>query len=338
MKKLRVLAFMHEDLVPPESMEGLSDKEREDLRTEYDVVSALAAMGHEVRKVGVRNDLAPLGSVIEEWKPEIAFNILEEFHGKATNDYLVVSYLELLNVPYTGCNPRGLILARDKALSKKLLAYHRIRVPDFAVFTVGKKVKRPKKLEYPLIVKSLVEEASLGIAQASLVDNDDKLAERVQFIHENIGTDAIAEKFIEGRELYVSVLGSQRLQVLPVWELLFTNMPPDAPLIATAKIKWDKSYQKKRGIESGAAKNLPAGADEKIQRISKRIYRILELTGYARLDYRLSPEGELYFLEANPNPQVARGEDMADSALAAGISYEAMLQKILNIGLKRNGR
>jgi D-alanine-D-alanine ligase len=334
MKKLRVLAFMHEDLVPPDRAEDIDEKKLEECRTEYDVVSTLRAMGHEVRTIGVRDELAPLGTVIQEWKPEIAFNILEEFHGKATNDYLVVSYLELLKVPYTGCSPRGLILARDKALSKKILAYHRIRTPDFAVFPVGRKVKRPRKLEFPLIVKSLVEEASLGIAQASLVDSDEKLAERVGFIHESIRTDAIAEKYIEGRELYVGVLGNQRLRVLPLWELLFTNMPPDAPLIATAKIKWDKTYQKKRGIESKAAKDLPEGVAEHIERLSRRIYRLLELNGYARLDYRLSPAGEVFFIEANPNPQIAKGEDLADSAKAAGLSYEALLRKVISIGLR----
>jgi D-alanine-D-alanine ligase len=227
-----------------------------------------------------------------------------------------------------------LILARDKALSKKILAYHRIRTPEFAVFPMGRKVKRPRKLEFPLIVKSLVEEASLGIAQASLVETDEKLTERVGFIHESIRTDAIAEKYIEGRELYVGVLGNQRLQVLPLWELLFTNMPPDAPLIATAKIKWDKSYQKKRGIDSRAAKDLPEGVAEHIHRLSKRIYKQLGLTGYARLDYRLSPTGDVYFLEANPNPQIAKGEDLADSAKAAGLSYEALLRKIISIGLR----
>jgi D-alanine-D-alanine ligase len=334
MKKLRVLAFMHEDLVPPERAQDIDEKKLEECRTEYDVVSTVKAMGHEVRTIGLRDELAPLGGVIQEWKPEIAFNILEEFHGKATNDYLVVSYLELLNVPYTGCSPRGLILARDKALSKKILAYHRIRTPEFAVFPMGRKVKRPRKLEFPLIVKSLVEEASLGIAQASLVETDEKLTERVGFIHESIRTDAIAEKYIEGRELYVGVLGNQRLQVLPLWELLFTNMPPDAPLIATAKIKWDKSYQKKRGIDSRAAKDLPEGVAEHIHRLSKRIYKQLGLTGYARLDYRLSPTGDVYFLEANPNPQIAKGEDLADSAKAAGLSYEALLRKIISIGLR----
>jgi D-alanine-D-alanine ligase len=185
-------------------------------------------------------------------------------------------------------------------------------------------------------VKSLVEEASLGIAQASLVDTDEKLEERVRFIHESIQTDAIAEKYIAGRELYVGVLGNQRLQVLPVWELLFTNIPPDVPAIATAKIKWDRAYQKKRGIESGEAKDLPGGVKEHIDRVSKRIYRTLCLSGYARLDYRLSPSGELYFLEANPNPQIAKGEDLADAAKAAGMSYEALLQKVISIGLKSN--
>ena len=337
MKKLRVLAFMDEDLVPPDDVKGLSPEDIEPWRTEWDVVSTLRAMGHEVLKLGLEEELAPLRASIADWKPDIAFNILEEFQGKPTNDYVVVSYLESLGASYTGCNPRGLILARDKALSKKLLAYHRIRTPEFAVFPMGRKVKRPGWLDFPLIVKSLVEEASLGISQASIVENDEKLAERVEFIHTSIKTDALVEKYIEGRELYVGVLGNQRLQVLPVWELVFNNMPSDSSHIATRRVKWSRAYQKKRGIESKAAKDLPNGLQKEIIKVSKRIYRILGLSGYARIDYRLNEKGHLHVLEVNPNPQIARGEDLANSAEAAGISYEKLLQRILNIGLSHEG-
>jgi len=149
-----------------------------------------------------------------------------------------VSYLELLQVPYTGCNPRGLFLARDKALSKKLLHYHRIRVPDFAVMKRGRRIQRPKRLDFPLIVKSLTQEASIGIAQASVVEDDAKLVERVQFVHESIGTDAIVEQFIAGRELYCGVIGNERLRVLPVWELTFDNLPEGRHAIATERVKW----------------------------------------------------------------------------------------------------
>ncbi len=152
------------------------------------------------------------------------FNLLEQFHGETIYDQNVASYLELMRVPYTGCNPRGLMLARGKDLSKKLVHYHRIPVPAFAVFPMRRKVKRPTRLALPLIVKSLSEDGSRGISQASVVDTDEKLAERVAFIHEQIGTAAIAEQYIEGRELYVGVLGNDRLRVLPVWELKFGNM------------------------------------------------------------------------------------------------------------------
>src|SRR5690606_15796431 len=160
---------------------------------------------------------------------------------------------------YTGCNPRGLMLAHDKALTKMVLRYHRIRVPNFAVLPLGRKVRRPSKLQFPLLVKSLTEEGSVGIAQASIVHDDEKLAERVDFVHRHLGTHAIAEEYIDGRELYVGVLGNQRLQTLPIWELHFPKLREDAPRIATGKVKWDYKYQKKIGIRSSRARNLPEG-------------------------------------------------------------------------------
>ena len=254
---------MDEDLVPPDDVEGLTDEEIKPWLMEFDVVSTLASMGHDVYKIGLHDELASLQTEIEELEPDVTFNILEEFQGKATYDYLVVSYLESMGQAYTGCNPRGLIIARDKSLTKKILAYHRIRVPDFTVFPRNRRIKRPPFLDFPLIVKSLVEEASLGISQASVVDNDRKLVERVEFIHNSIGTDALVEKYIEGRELYVGVLGNGRLLVLPVWELSFANLPAGAPRIATRRVKWDYAYQKKIGLKSRAARNLPSGLEKR---------------------------------------------------------------------------
>jgi D-alanine-D-alanine ligase len=332
-KKLRILVLMHEDLVPPESIEGLSEKEIAPWKTEYDVVVTLQEMGHEVLPLGVASDLGVLRDAIEEFKPHVTFNLLEEFHGVAVYDQHVVSYLELMKKRYTGCNPRGLMLAHDKALSKKILAFHRIPVPDFMVLPLGRKVRMPRRLDYPLLVKSLTEEGSVGIARASLVIDENLLRERAEFIHRQLQTDAIAEQYIPGRELYVGVTGNQRLQVFPIWELLFTNLPDDAPFIATAKVKWDESYQKKLGVKTEAAKNLPDVIEQKILRLSKRAYRALNLTGYARMDFRLTPDGGIFLLEANPNPQLSYGEDFAESAEAAGFSYEELLQRIINLGL-----
>jgi D-alanine-D-alanine ligase len=332
--RLRVLALVHRHLIPPDTLDEGTDIISAPWRTEYDVISTLRAMGHEVQTLGVHDDLGEIRRVATEWRPHIAFNLLEGFDDIAIFDQNVVSHLELLKLPYTGCNPRGLLLARDKSLSKKLLAYHRIAVPDFEVFRAGRPIRRPKRLPFPLIVKSLTQEASIGISQASVVDTDEKLKERVAFIHESIGTAAIVEQYIEGRELYVGVLGNQTLQSLPVWELFFSNMPPEAKRIATDRVKWSVKYQKKYGIESGAARELPDAICDTIQNVCKRAFRALELSGFARIDLRLDEAGHVWVLEANPNPQIARGEDFAASAEKVGLSYETVLQRIINLGLR----
>src|SRR5262245_27095171 len=335
MKPLRVLVLVHPDLVPPDSLKGHSEQEINNWKTEYDVVSTLRAAGHDVRPLGVQDELKPVRDEIENWKPHAVFNLLEQFHGEVVYDQNVASYLELMKVPYTGCNPRGLMLARGKDLSKTLVHYHRIPVPAFTVIPLHRKVKRPKRLALPLIVKSLSEDATWGISQASVVDTDEKLAERVNFIHEKIGTAAIVEQFIEGRELYVGVLGNDRLRVLPVWELKFGNMTDRSYAIATEKVKHDPNYQKKVGIEDGPADDLAPDLYARIQRIAKRVYRTLQLDGYARIDFRLSTDGIPYFLEVNPNPEIAESQEFATAAKHDGLAYPDLLQRIVTLGISR---
>jgi D-alanine-D-alanine ligase len=335
MKRLRVLVLLHPDLVPPDSLKGFSESEINQWKTEYDVVTTLRAAGHEVRPLGVQHELKPIRDEVESWKPHVVFNLLEQFHGEAVYDQNVASYLELLRVPYTGCNPRGLVLARGKDLSKKLLTYHRVPLPAFAVFPMRRKVKRPARLGLPLIVKSLSEDGSYGISQASVVDSDEKLAERVNFIHERIGTAAIAEQYIEGRELYVGVLGNERLRVLPIWELEFGTMAQGGRPIATEKLKHDLDYQERHGTTVGPAKDLSPQLAAGIERVAKRIYRTLELDGYARIDFRLAPDGTPYFIEANPNPEIAKIEEFARSAQHDGLKYPDLLNRILALGLNR---
>jgi D-alanine-D-alanine ligase len=282
--------------------------------------------------LGLSDDLSPIRQAIIKSAPHIAFNLLEEFHGVVTYDHAIVSYLELMRQPYSGCNPRGLLISKDKALSKKIMAYHRLPSPRFAVFPLGRKVSRPQKLKFPIFVKSVIDDASLGISQASVVYDDKELAERVAFVHEHTLGDALAEEFIEGRELYVGVLGNDRLQTLPIWELLFTKS--DSPLIATRKVKWDRKYQEKLGVETGLAKGLTEVQEKQIARICKRVYQSLDLSGYARMDLRLRADGRVYVLEANANPNLAYGEDFAESAEKNGLSYEDLLSKIVGLGLR----
>lgn len=333
MKRLRILVLMHEDLVPPDEVNGY-DLKTVEWRTEYDVVSTLKKLSHEVYPLGVKSDLGVIHSAIETWKPDIAFNLLEEFDGVAVYDQHVVSYLELLHLPYTGCNPRGLMLARDKALTKKVLSFHRIPYPEFIEVPQGRTVKRPKWLTFPLIVKSVNEEASLGISQASIVEDDDKLSERVAFIHNSVGSGALIERYIEGREFYIGVIGNGQLQTLPVWELIMDKLPEDAKRIATERVKWSRKYQQKYGITSREADNLSESKTEEVQNLAKGVYRALGLSGYARVDMRMTGDGQLYVLEANPNPQIAEDEDFADSAKKIGYQYKELLHELLNVGLR----
>lgn len=338
MKPLRVLLLTHPDLIPPETVKGMSERELHPIKTEVDVTTTLRKNGHEVKAIGVQTELTPIRDAIVEWKADIVFNLLEEFHGEPLYDQNVAGFLELLRVPFTGCNSRGLVLARGKDLSKTLLHYHRIPVPTFAVFPKGRVVRRPRRMAFPLIVKSLNLDASQGIAQASVVDSDEKLVERVEFIHESIGSAAIAEQFIAGRELYVGVLGNERRAVMPVWELEFGNLREGTHAIATEKVKHDPDYQERRGVLQGPAADLPPAVDQKIRNISRRVCRILELDGYARIDYRLAEDGTPYFIEANPNPEIAESQEFAQSAKHDGIAYGQLLNRILALGLARAGR
>ena len=333
MKRRRVLVLVREGLVPPDSMDGYSDEEIDRWKVEFDVVVTLRNLGHDVHPIGVQYDLGPIRKAIAEWSPDVVFMLLEEFHGLAVYDSAIVTYLELMRQPYTGCNPRGMLLSRDKAISKKILRFHRVPTPRFAVFPRGKILKRMPALRFPLIVKSVAEDASLGIAQASVVRDREALAARIGFVQQRLKSDALVEEYIEGREFYVGVMGNHRLETFPVWEMVFSGLPDDVARIATAKVKWDRQYQKKYGITTKAAEGLPPGLPERLSRLCKRVYRELGLSGYARVDLRMNAAGQVYVLEANANPNLAYGEDFAESAETGGVSYEDLLQRILKLGL-----
>ncbi|EMI45044.1 protein containing D-alanine--D-alanine ligase [Rhodopirellula sp. SWK7] len=324
---------MRDGHVPPESLEGIDEKEWGPWKAEFDICETLRNLGHEVLPLGIYDDLAPIRNALKDFEPDITYMLLEEFHGVVTYDFAVISYLELMQQPYTGCNPRGLLLSKDKALSKKILTYHRIPTPRFAVFRHGRAVRRPQRLSFPLFVKSVTEDASFAISQASIVHNDDALAERVAFVHEKTGEDAIVEQYIEGREIYCGVLGNDRLVCFPAWEMDFGTLPEDAARIATSRVKWDRKYQERHEITTHAAKDLDPAMEKQIFKLCKRVYRALSMSGYGRMDLRLTPSGEIYVIEANANPNIEYGEDFAESAEAAGITYEALIQRILNLGL-----
>jgi D-alanine-D-alanine ligase len=323
----------HKTLVPPDDVSGLSETELDEFRTEHDVRSTLRRGGHDVRVVGVGDHLTELRDTIDEWRPHVVFNLLDEFSGIISYDHYVVAYLELIRQRYTGCNPRGMMLSRDKVLTKRVLATHRVATPAFRLFPFGRRFREPARFEFPLFVKSATEDASLGISQASLVEDMRSLRERVEFIHEQVQSDALVEEYVDGRELYVGVLGNTRLMTLPPWEMDFGTLSSAQTRIATRKVKWDRKYQAKHGIKTGKAQELSDEQRETLSRLAKRTYRALYMSGFARMDFRLRGDGRIFLLEANANPNLSKGEDLADSAKAVGMSYTALVNRIVQLGI-----
>ncbi len=337
-RPLDVLVLCHASLVPPHGARGYARRAPPEWRTEFDVLAALRALGHRARILGAQHALEPLLVAAGTPRPDVVFNLLVEFHARPGYDQHVASLLELLELAYTGCNPRGLTLARDKALSKQVLAAHGVDVPGFQVFARGGSLRRARGLAFPLIVKSRTEEASLGLARASVVSDERALARRVAFVHARLGTDAIAEEYLEGRELYSAVLGTSgaraRPRVLPTWELVFRRLPAGQPAIATRAVKFSPATQRRLGVVNRAAR-LPPALERRVARAARTSWEALGLAGYARIDLRLSPSGRLVVLEANPNPELARGEDFADAARAAGLPYPDLIQRLLDLARAR---
>ena len=332
-KKLKVLALF--DAIAPTTLDQdlSAELQTDDWKTEANVLAALGELGHTTEHLAIFDDLDLLQQKLQSFEPDVIFNLADQFKNNRAFDQNIVSFLAMHGVPFTGCGSTGLTLCKHKGISKKILSYHRIHTPDFVTIARGKRITRPQRLKFPILVKPLKEEASLGISQASLVESDEQFKERVQFIHEKYDNDVIAEEYIAGRELYVSLLGNHRLQVFPIRELVFKEVPPDEPKIATYKAKWDEEYRKRWGLQNQFAEGLDPAVVAGIEQVCKRIYHLLTIDGYARLDLRLTPNNEVYFIEANPNPILAADEDFAQSALKANLPYPQLIDRIVRLGL-----
>lgn len=304
---------------------------------EYQIADALRVRGHEVILVGVRNDLQYLVQCLAEIQPDLVFNGVEAFHGRAGLEYMVPGMLEAEGYRYTGSPPLALLVSRNKAMSKKVLAYHGIRVPGFVTWRPGEEVGDAGTVRFPLIVKPLQSDASAGIAQASVVQDPAGLADRVTMIHQRFDQPAIAEEFVDGRELYASLIGNgDDLEILPITEMVFDRRrtrPEER--IATQFAKWDEDYRARKGIRNVFARPLSRATRERIESICRTAFRALWLRDYARLDVRLAPDGEVWFLEANANPFISYGHDMANAAGKAGMDYHEFMQRLVDEAMAR---
>ena len=335
MRKLKVLLLFDSPYFTPRSYDFIKEFKDLDWGAESDIYNALIANGHQVSLLGLFNDISILLEEVRENKPNIIFNAAEVFNQKSHLDKNVAGVLEMLGIPYTGASATSLLICGNKALSKEILSFHKIKVPNFYTFYRNHRVWLPKRVNLPLIVKPLYEEASRGISQASVVDSEEAMVDRVKFIHESIKDDAIVEEYIDGREFYVSVLGDKRVSVFPLREMKFGEFGEDELRIATYKAKWDSDYRQKWGIKNEFAGRLPNGLSEKVEEVCKRAYKVLNIQCYARFDIRIASDSKIYIIEANANPCLDEDDELAQSAAKAGITYNKLIQKIINLGLER---
>lgn len=305
-------------------------KDEQGKQTEADVLACLQRLGHAAETLAVFDDVAPLVQKIKCFAPDVVFNLTESFHHDRAHEPNIPALLELMKVRYTGARADGLMLCKDKALAKKVLSYHRVRVPRFVISPALRPLKRLRRFVYPAFVKPVGQESSDGISKASFAKSEEEALDRARFIHDKFHCDAMIEEYIEGRELYIGVMGSRKLTVFPPREIFFDQVPEDEPKFATFKAKWDDAYRKRWGIENGPARELPAGLDGKLARVARTVYRALKIQGLGRIDVRLTQAGEIVTIEANPNPSLAREDDFAQSAAVAGLEYDVLIQKILD--------
>ncbi len=335
-KRLKVLLLFNTPYNRPRGYDYREEfADPENMYTEHDVYQALKENGGEVSLLGLYDTLAPLFEEIKGNRPDVIFNLVEVFQDKTHLEKNMAALLEMLGIPYTGATSDNMFICTNKGLNKKILAFHKVKVPRFYTFYRHHKVWLPKKLKLPTVIKPLCEEASRGISQASIADSEEAFLERVRFIHENMNMDAIVEEYIDGREFYVTIIGNKRLTVLPLRELIFGELPEDAR-IATYKAKWDDNYRDRWGIKSVYAGKLPNGLEGEIMDVCKRAYRAMDIRSYLRFDIRVASDGKVYIIEANANPCIAEIDEVAQSAAKIGISYSQLIKKIVHLALQRN--
>lgn len=334
MKSLKIVLLFDTLIhIPPEEFVNYWDDP--DWKSERDVRNTLMKLGHNVIPFGLFDDIEPFVKFIKNEQPDLVFNMSEAFNGDRDQEPNITALMELLGVPFTGAGAMSLRVCKDKGLTKSILSYHDISTPKFMVAKKGSASPSLKNFPFPAFIKPLQLESSEGITQSSYCEDEESAFARVKFIHDKLGVDAIIEEFIDGREVYVSILGNDKLTVFPPREMFFKQIPNDEPKFATFKSKWDQEYRKKWGIDSGWMAALPELTEKKLTETCKKIYKLLNISGFGRIDLRIRNNEEIYFLEANPNPSISKKEDYSLSASKGGMDYEELISKIVTLSLSK---
>ena len=303
--------------------------------------AALAANGHTSRRLAVDDAVQPLIDELTQEQPELVFNLAESFRGKSALESNVAALLNLLDLRYTGSSPAGLILAGDKTLTKKVLAFHGIQSAKFATVYRGQ-VDWSGDIKFPLLVKPPQEDASLGITQKSVVNDVKELLDVISSTQQEYQSPVLVEEFIDGREFYVGVIGNSKVEALPIIELDFSKFPAGLPKIASWEAKWGDDGDEKGAQFEGTKSIFPTDLSEeltnKIQQVAIDSFQALRLRDYARVDLRVTADEEVYVIEANPNCYLEQNSEFASSAQKAGMEYPALISRIVELASARYSR
>jgi D-alanine-D-alanine ligase len=310
-------------------------KQRREKEDREEIFEALEKLGHEPF-YQVLDGTIPSVNALSKCGADLIFNLTESFAGDDTKEMQIAAYLDLLDIPYTGAGPHASFLAQDKAIAKKMFAFHGIRTPYFATSYRGR-IDHAHNIEFPLIIKPSSEDGSIGINQDAVVTSVKELMERVQYIQEEFDTPALIEEYIEGREIYGAVLGSyEYAQALPLVEIDFSKLPKGTPRIASYDVKFEKDTEVYKLTKSALVEDLDEETTHKLSETALAAYRAVKLRDYGRIDMRLAANGEVYVIEANPNPWLASGQEFAMAAKASGRSYVQLIGEIVDMALRRH--
>jgi len=331
-----------EEAPTPDSVEpktaGKKKKARRKTRREKEdreeIFEALEKLGHEPFYQVLDGNLQCLSS-LAKCGADLVFNLTEAFAGDDTKEMNVAAYMDLLGIRYTGGGPHAHFLAQDKATAKKMFAFHEIKTPFFATAYRGR-IEHAHDVSFPLIVKPVWEDGSIGIDAASVVNSVKELMERVEYIQDEFDSPALIEEYIDGREIYAAILGSyENAQALPLVELDLSRLPEGTPKIASYDVKFEKETQAHKLTKSHLVSDLEEEMITKLQETGLAAYQAVKLRDYGRVDMRLTPKGEIYVIEANPNPWLSSKQEFAMAAKASGRSYTDLIGEIVEMAVTR---
>jgi D-alanine-D-alanine ligase len=315
--------------VKPKSRNGKRKKKKKDMHDREEIFEALQKLEHEPFYQVLDGKPQSLMS-LAKCDTDLVFNLTESYAGDDTMDKNIAAFLELLHIPYTGGGPQALYLAQDKSLAKKIFDFHDIKTPNFATSYKGV-LDHAHDIEFPLIVKPTSEDGSIGIDNDSVVHSVKELMERIHYIQERFDSPALIEEYIEGREIYAAILGNDNPEVLPLIELDLSKLPKGTPRIAGQDVKFDRETEAYKMTKSAPAEDLDEETHKKLCDTALAAYRALKLRDYGRIDMRLNKKGEVYVIEANPNPWLSSSAEFAMAAKKAGKTYTQMIEEIVEL-------